>query len=451
MVSAIGSIDRLRPRLAAWAERHWYAVPALDQVSLSLFNLGLNLVLVRLLTATDFGVVSLWMAVSLLAVGVQNALVNGPLLIYLPAAPDAAAARRLEAAIAGVNLLAIVATACAVAAVGLVADAEWAPPGVAAAIVIPLFVAAGMYREYYRTIAFSRHDMAMLLWTDLPYIGATALCLAAMIAWPDHLAGLAGALLAMSAGCAFSQSCLHMRRRFRFPPPFRRGALTAYRGIVREVAWSLVGVLANHVETRCYAYIATCLVGLAALAAINVVGLLFRPVTVLMGAWSRAALPKFARLLSRGEVVAFERMLMQALAVAAIGSVALYLALLLAWPPIERLLLAGKYPDAAVLLLPWAAASGVSLLRYVSGIALQAAREFKFLAYAQTVCGALSAAATVAVILWWGYEATMWGIAIGNAACLLWQLLRLRRVHRPDYVASQPRWDTAAADSGKDG
>jgi O-antigen/teichoic acid export membrane protein len=176
---------------------------------------------------------------------------------------------------------------------------------------------------------------------------------------------------------------------------------------------------------------------------------LFRPVTVLMGAWSRAALPQFARLLSRGDVARFERMLWQALAVAAAGSLALYAALLFAWSPIERLLLAGKYPDAALLLLPWAVASGASLLRYVSGIALQAAREFKFLAYEQIVCGALSAAATVAAILFWGYPATMWGIALGNIACLLWQLARLRRVCRPGHLAPLPRWGAAAAADAK--
>lgn len=449
MVSAVVSLERLRPRVAAWVGRYRYAVPALDQVTLSLFSFVLNLILVRLLSATEFGIVSLWMAVALLAVGVQNALVNGPLLIYLPAAPDAAAARRLETAIAAVNLIAIAAAAGATVAVDLAADAEWAPPGVAAAVAIPLFVAAGMYREYYRSIAFSRHDMALLLWVDLPYVAATSLCLVAMIVWPQYLAGLVGAFLAMSAGCAVSQLCLHGRRRFRFPSPFRRGAFAAYRGIAGEVTWSLVGVFANHVETRCYAYIATSLVGLAALAAINVVGVLFRPVSVLMGAWSRAALPQFARLLSRGEIAAFERMLWRALAAAAAGSAALYVALVLAWGPVERLLLAHKYPDAAALLLPWAVASGMSLLRYVSGIALQAAREFKFLAYAQIVCGAASAAATVVVILWWGYEATMWGIAFGNGACFAWQVVRLRRVRRPDHIAALPRWDTATGDTSQ--
>lgn len=441
MVSTAVPAGPVRVRLAAFFGRCRYAVAAADQVALSLFNFVLNLALVRLLSETDFGIVSLWIAVSLLAVGVQNALVNGPLSVYLPAARDAAAAARLEAALATVNLAATVAIAAAAGGVILFADAEWAPHEPLVALAIPLFIGIGLYREYGRSTAFSRHDMAMLLWIDLPYLAATAACLAAMLIWPQRLAGLLAAFLAMSAGGAASQLCLRWRGGFRLPPLFRRGTLAAYRPIAGEVGWSLVGVFANHVETRSYTYIATSLAGLAALAAINVVGVLFRPMTVLMGAWSRPALSQFVRLLARGEIAAFERMLYRALAVAAIGSAAWFFALSAAWSPVERYLLAGKYPEAGLLLLPWAAASGASLLRYVAGTALTAAREFKYMAYAQLACGGVAAAATAAMILWQGYAGAMWGIAAGNALCAALHMVRLRRVRRPGFVASLPPWE----------
>ena len=150
--------------------RSRHAVAALDQIALSVFSLALNLVLVRVLSATDFGIVSLWLSVSLLTVGVQNALVNGPQSIYLPAARDAAAAQRLEAALTLVNLVTIAGTTAGVAAVDLFVDAEWARHDLATGLAIPLFVAFTMFREYYRSVAFSRRDMTMLLWTDLPYL-----------------------------------------------------------------------------------------------------------------------------------------------------------------------------------------------------------------------------------------------------------------------------------------
>jgi O-antigen/teichoic acid export membrane protein len=186
------------------------------------------------------------------------------------------------------------------------------------------------------------------------------------------------------------------------------------------------------------------MIGLVALAAINIVGVLFRPITVLSSAWAKTALPQLSRMLARREIAAFDRMLAWALGATAIGSIAWYTALLACWDPVERLVLAGKYPDAKALLLPWAAASAASTLRYVAGLGLVAARQFKFLAHVQIVCGALAAAATVAMILWQGMDGAMWGIAIGNAACLAMILVRLRDIHGPDFLAAHPAWDAPA-------
>jgi O-antigen/teichoic acid export membrane protein len=442
VISSVAALDRWWPRLMALVRRSRYAISALDQIALSLFGFALNLVLVRVLSATDFGIVSLWLSVSLLAIGVQNALVNGPLSVYLPATRDPGAARRLQTALGLVNLVTIAVTAVAVVAINLMVDAEWTPRDFATGLAIPLFIAFTLFREYYRSLAYSRHDMAMLLWTDLPYLATTTLCLVAMLVWPARFGTLAGAFLALSLGCAVSQLCLRRRRRTEPEPPlFRRGTLAPYRAIAGEVSWSLVGVVANHVETRSYTYVTTSMIGLAALAAINIVGVLFRPITVLSSAWAKTSLPQLSGMLARREIAAFERMLGWALGATAIGSVVWYLALLACWDPVERFVLAGKYPDAVALLLPWAAASAASTLRYVAGIGLVAARQFKFLAHVQIVCGALAAAATAAMILWQGMAGAMWGIAIGNAACLAMIFLRLRGIRRPDFLAAHPQWD----------
>ncbi|HXO03875.1 MAG TPA: hypothetical protein VN900_17555, partial [Stellaceae bacterium] len=66
-------------------------------MALSVFGFALNLCLLRTLSATDYGIVSLWMTMSLFAISVQAALVNGPLNIYLPGTAEPEAARRLEA------------------------------------------------------------------------------------------------------------------------------------------------------------------------------------------------------------------------------------------------------------------------------------------------------------------------------------------------------------------
>src|ERR1700733_6223142 len=111
MTSELGALGRPRSRLTAVFARYRYAIAALDQASLSVFGFALNLCLLRALSATDYGIVSLWMTMAPLAISVQAALVNGPLNIHPPGTTEPAAARRLEAALATVNLLAVLATA----------------------------------------------------------------------------------------------------------------------------------------------------------------------------------------------------------------------------------------------------------------------------------------------------------------------------------------------------
>jgi len=439
MTSDLGALARPRARIATVFARYRYAVAAFDQAALSAFGFALNLCLLRALSATDYGIVSLWMTMLLFAGSVQGALVGGPLNIYLPAAREPEAARRLEAAIGSVNLLSVLATAAIALIVGLTTDAEWAPHDRATLVVIPLFVAAGLYREYYRSTAFSRHDMTMLLWVDGPYLAVTTGCLVAMLLWPQRLATLAAAFAAMTAGCLVSQLFLRVRGDGVERRLFRRGWLATYRGISGDVAWSLVGVVANHVQSRSYVYIATSLVGMASLATINAIGVLFRPVSVLVAAWGQAALPHLSGALAHGRIAEFDRILARAFAGAATASIVAGGALWFAWPPIQHYLLAGKYGDGVVLLVPWAVASGVSVLRYVGGTGLLAAREFKFLAMAQSACGGLTVAATAAMILLDGYAGAMWGIAIGNAACLVWVMLRLRDVRRRAARPAPPR------------
>ncbi|HWD60622.1 MAG TPA: hypothetical protein VG308_20225 [Stellaceae bacterium] len=430
MTSDLGALGRPRSRLAAAFARYRYAAAALDQMALSIFGFALNLCLLRTLSATDYGIVSLWMTAALFAVSMQAALVLGPLNIYPPGAESPAAARRLEAALATLNLVAVIATAVLAGVANLIADAQWAVRDTLTAVAIPLFIAAGMYREYYRSTAFSRHDMMLLLWVDGPYLAVTTVCLAAMVVWPQRFADLATAFLAMTLGCLVSQLCVRLRGDGAERRLFRDGWLATYRGIGKEVAWSLVGVVANHAENRSYVYIATSLAGMASLAAINAVGLLFRPVSVLVAAWGQSALPHLSAALANGRIAEFDRVLARALAATALASLAIGVALWFAWAPVSHYVFADKYPDGDLLLWSWAAASGASVLRYIGSTGLMAARDFRFLATAQSLCGALAAAATAGLILWQGYTAAMWGIAIGNGLCFGWEMLRLRGVRR---------------------
>jgi hypothetical protein len=439
------SLTHLRSRLSVALGRYRFGFAAVDQIALSMFGFGLNLCLVRALTATHYGIVTLWMAIGLLAIGIQDALVNTPLSTHVVAEADPAKARRLEEAIAIVNWAVIALTTALVVAVNATVEAEWSPDDLLAAIAIPLFVAAGMYREFYRSIAYSRREMGMLLRIDAPYLAVTSVCIAGMLIWPAQLANLAVAFLAMSAGCIVAR--LSVRGTFRFPKlhPFRRGWVGEYLAISRDVAWSLVGVVTTHLHARSYVYVTVNLVGLASLAAINVVGLMFRPVRIMVTAWGRTALPNMTADLAAGRIGAVARALAQAFLVAAAGSALWVAALGLAWDPIERHFLAGRYPDAWLLVWPWAIAATLDAMGHIVSIPLRAAREFKFLAFGMIVTAPITLGATAVAVLWQGYTATMYGVAFGQLIVLAMGTTRLYRIRRQVMAQAATDRDTARA------
>jgi O-antigen/teichoic acid export membrane protein len=444
MSFALGRYERIKSRFAGQVGRFRYGISALDQIALSLFAFSLNLVLVRVLTPTDFGIVALWTAIGLLAASIQNALVGTPLNVHVQGAPDAASGRHLAEALAVVNLLTIVVVTVAVVLVDLLSDAEWAPRYLATALAIPLFVAAGMYRTYYRGLAFSRRDMIMLLWVDGPYLVVTTLCLGLMFAWPEKLAGLAFAFFAMSVGCLASQP--FMTGRFRGPAlrTFSRFWLVEYRRVIGDTGWALVGVITAHLQSYSYLYVADNMVGLAGMATINVVGILFRPVRVMVTAWGRAALPELAGHIAAGRIAAVDRIVVRAFLAAGAGSVLWFILLWFGWGEIDRRFLVGHYPEARLLLWPWALAAMLDGVSATLSIALQAAREFRYLAYVTIIGAPVTIAATAGAIVWHGYTWAMYGVALGYFVVVALLIVRYWQVRRNFRAASRPAEAIAA-------
>jgi O-antigen/teichoic acid export membrane protein len=416
--------------LAQLLNRYHYAAALIDQVGLSLFNLALTFCLVRVLDANEFGFVSLWLTVAVLLSDMQVPLVGLPLNVHLPRAPDEAAKSRLEGAITAVNFAFVTLAVVAVVAANLFCDGNWVARGWVTGTAIPLCIAVGLRREYCRSLAYCRGDMTMLLLTDIPYIVVTSACLLAMLLWPHHLAGVAEAFIALSAGGIIGQLCLRAAARWRQPSLGREGWVAAYRNILPEVGWALIGVVSTHLQVRSYVYLTTSLVGLAGVAALNAVGVLFRPISTLLTAWSRPTLPKLAAALAKGNFIAFDRMILTGMAVAAVGSAGWCAVLWLIWAPIEIYVLGDKYPDAGRLLLPWAIVTCVVALDQVASVALQAARDFRFLAYVTLISAPVTIVATVGTILWQGYTWAMYGVAIGQVLGLVMVVGRLYSIRR---------------------
>lgn len=423
-------------RLEALLLRFRYMASAADQIALSLFNFALQLGLIRALTMKEYGTVAFWIAVSGLAISIQNAVANTPLSVYLHSAPSAPAARLLESGIATVNVLAVAVLAMGAAMLNGMADGEWAIHTLAAGAAIPLYVAVSLQREFFRSRSFSRRDMVLLILLDAPFIAVSGAGVVVMLFWPERFSGLLPAFLVLSAGCAAGNLCARLSLRAPSPPLFAKGWRAAYAAILSEVSWSFLGVLAVYVQTRSYVYLVTGLAGLEILAVTNAVGMLYRPVTLFMSAWERSARPDLASLLSSGRKTAAVRALAKPAAFAVLASCAWFGALLFLWPLIDHYVFAGKFPAAHQQLLPWFVAQAILQLRFILGVALQAARQFRYLTYAYCVGGAATAAATAAILLQFDPSWVMLGTAVGEAVGLALLVAKLRVVAAEDMLVA---------------
>ncbi|HEX3954681.1 MAG TPA: lipopolysaccharide biosynthesis protein [Stellaceae bacterium] len=430
------SVGRRTSAIRGKLTRYRYVVSAADQLAISLLNFGLTFVLLRLLSAPEFGTVAVWMAASNLAIVVQGALVTTPLSIYAPAESDEAKRHQLEETLGSLNLLVIILAVITVVVVNLVTDAEWVPKDVLAWAAIPLYVGSDMSRQYYRISAFGRQDMMMLLIVDAPYLAVTSVCILVMLIWPS-LAGLGGAFVSLMLGAFVGQFCGALRLAGRRIRLWRSGWIRPYRAIFGEVMWSLIGVVSTHLQERSYVYITTSLVGLAEVASLNAVAVLFRPAQILLTAWRRSALPEFARLFAEGRVAVVYRRIALASTVALSACLIWCAVLWVGWRIIEQHLFAGKYPEASLLLLPWAIAISLDAIEFIVSTALQAVREFRYLAWVTMLTAPITVVAIAGLTMWHGYTWTLYGLTIGNglsAALVVSRLFRIR--HRVGQSAA---------------
>src|SRR6202012_4937612 len=103
--------------------------------------------------------------------------------------------------------------------------------------------------------------------------------------------------------------------------------------------------------------------------------------------------------LARGDIKGFDREFLRGFAAAIAGSVLWFGVLVLAWYPIEHYFLTDRYPDAWLLMWPWFAAAALDVMVFIMSMALQAAREFKFLACATVATAPISLVASGALVL----------------------------------------------------
>lgn len=252
-----------------------YLTAIVEQGLFSLLNLGVVLVLGRLMAPEQFGACVLWFSVAYVLASVQNAVSLAHLQV-LPSGrgldPERFDTERLMlGATACFLLLIVVGTGLAVVLLG-----RFGAFGVWTAV---LFVPAYLLQQYVRLNAFSRGEAgAATLQTGAVLIVAVALLSAGAALFrpfqAEHVLGLMGAAYAIVGFVGLMQSSRGLWRGL-------SSALPGYAAYARQSGWLFLGVSSTEVLARFYVFAVGAAYGPGVLAALSFSQTFLRPAPLL--------------------------------------------------------------------------------------------------------------------------------------------------------------------------
>ena len=132
-------------------------------------NMALQVLLIRLISADDYGRFALWQGVSLLLLGIQNALITTPLSVRLGAARDQSETLASDTLFDVANMAMTVGTFVIgrVAALAIEGDGR----GTGRAMAISAYLGTQLVYQYARSLAFARLAPFAVIRIDLVFVG----------------------------------------------------------------------------------------------------------------------------------------------------------------------------------------------------------------------------------------------------------------------------------------
>lgn len=398
--------------------RRAIALSVVDQAVLSAFNLGLSLLLIARLSPSEFGAYSYVLAVLLILSSVRNALVAMPIGVSLPG-------RSPQAQDESLSILLKVDHAVRIALLPVAASL------LCAVSTDPLYLlpALGLcflwlWRETQRDLAFTLRMAERALTLDAISVGASILAI--LLLWgllPPVSAVLAGMAAGNALGIAFAG---HRRALRSFG-----GAFAGYRRFWHDARWSLYGAVTTEAHYRGYVFAIQALRGADTLGAVQAGRALMGPLPLLASAWSRAARPEMTSALVENRIAEARRTLILGTAGVLLLSMLYLFGLHLAWPLIEARLFQGRYPEIGMLTFAWSLTTLVGTSHICLGAYLQAAGQFRPLAFASLAAALASGSALLVLATTLPAVYAVGAVAFGEIVALVWILALIART-RPN-------------------
>jgi O-antigen/teichoic acid export membrane protein len=401
------------------------------------FHFILNLVLIRLLSAYDFGVFAIAFVIGGIAHAYGNAIVSVPAAVHIPRLKSPGAANYQDVMFGSIALL-FSGVSAVVATVGLLLTIRDVDESVAAGALVGLWT----LRNHIRTVMFARHMAPGATVSDVSYTVSGIGFIALSISLHPDGAQATSALWGLAAAnlLAIAVALWAFGRRIRVS--LRRSVWRHYRTIWSDVAWSLFGTTTWNVQSQALTFLVAAIAGPAAYAPVAAGMLLFTPLRPAMNAFVNVFRADVVRALAQGRFRDLNLALHAVCGVIVLACMAVGAGIWLIWPYLTTYVFAGKFADASMpLIVVLSGLSAVAYLTYNVPLALiQAAGHFKPVALATTLGGIVSLCAAsvllhVTTVAW-----SLAGVVAGEMACGVYLWIAAQSILRQ---RTAPAWRPA--------
>lgn len=381
------------------------------------FHFVLNILLVATISAYEYGLFAIVFVIAGLALTYGNAAVSVPAAVELPKQTTARSRGALDVVFSSV-VLSLSAAVAIIAAVGL----ALATGSKGLSLAAGLFVGLWLLRNHLRMTLYAQQAIDRAFYTDLAYTVAGGVFVAAVYYSTGKLdaATVIGALAAANA-VAIAVVLLQARSNLRVS--LRRSVRRRYIRYWPDIVWSLAGTTSWNILGQIPTLLITLMVGPAGFAPIAAALVLFNPLRTALEALVTIVRPQFAQQLAHKRYASARSTVLIAFASVAIVCLAFNALVFAAWPVLDRLIFA-KFHDASL----WIVVGFAGLIVLISSTyhvplaLLQAARNYKVIAFATTAGGIVATLVTLTAVHLGGVDWALAGLAGGEAVCwaVLW-------------------------------
>jgi len=396
-----------------------YLSAVLSQGLVSGFHFVLNLLLVRMLSATDFGIFALTFVLAIMASSVSNALISTPLCVFAPAAKSSQERTQMESMLT--TLMALLLGVALVSGFILCMGLGKGEVDFRVLVAALGFVIAYLARHYSRSFGYSRFDVIAVLYGDMTYVTVGVLILSGVM-----LLGIPITAVEVFTALTVANLIAVMLEVGRLPTPITlqplRQALSQYTPVWTQAKWALIGAVTTVVVSQAHSLVVSALKSPADYAPLAAGFVLFGPVRVIFNTIQNVMKPEMSQAISQDRPQDAKRQMILASSMSFIAVAVLLLITMMAWPLLDKWLYSEQYSDSPMrqIVLIWGAITLISAVQNGPFAALQSLRAFRELAMS-TIYGSALSLALVAILLFVApIQWSITGIFVAEGFVAIW-------------------------------